>query len=401
MSRSIKKFSESDRIENLMEFSILDTLPEEEYDNITYLASYICKTPISLVTLVDDKRQWFKSKIGVEVNETSRDISFCGHAIENEDIFIVPDSRKDAKFSENPLVTQEPNVVFYAGVPLVSNEGFPLGTLCVIDSKPRSLDESQIKALRSLASQVTALFEKRRQSFEIQKINNELKGKNEILKNFAHIVAHDIKTPLTTIALNSELINEKFSSKIGEQGIKMINRINSSAYHLSNLVDGILEYSKNSSLIENKRERFNIVQLVQDVVKVLSTVGDIECKIDSEGEKFIFFNKVAFEQILMNVLSNSLKYNDKEKTKINVQIRNTAACFTIVMSDNGPGVPKSDFEKIFGMFYTVGHHDKYGKQGTGIGLATVKHLTDALGGVIEVNSVNGLQIGLTFSLSDD
>ncbi len=157
------------RLEALTEYNLLDTLPEDIYDDITQLASEICRTPISLISLVDEDRQWFKSKQRLPADETIRDYSFCAHAILNPgEIFIVPDAREDERFSDNPLTTGQPKIVFYAGVPLVNPEGYPLGTLCVIDTRPRTLTENQLLSLQALSRLVST-------HFELRKIRKELK----------------------------------------------------------------------------------------------------------------------------------------------------------------------------------------------------------------------------------
>jgi PAS domain S-box-containing protein len=146
---------EKRRLRNLQSYRVLDTAADQAFDDFTLLATHTCGTPISLVTLVDEKRQWFKSKVGIELSETPRETSFCAHAIlEPGEPFIVPDAHKDPRFSQNPLVTGDPHIRFYAGIPLVSPEGFALGTMCVIDRIPRQLSPSQLDCLRAIARQV-------------------------------------------------------------------------------------------------------------------------------------------------------------------------------------------------------------------------------------------------------
>src|SRR5262249_7582990 len=134
---------EKKRLKVLWEYEVLDTVPEAIFDDLTELAACVCEAPIALISLVDEKRQWFKSKFGTPVNETSRDISFCAHAIKQTGLFIVPDTVKDERFASNPLVTSEPKIRFYAGAPLITPDGYALGTLCVIDKVPRELRPEQ------------------------------------------------------------------------------------------------------------------------------------------------------------------------------------------------------------------------------------------------------------------
>lgn len=158
---------ESARIQALRQYNILDTPAEQTYDDVTSLAAFICDVPIALISLVDTDRQWFKSKVGLEAKETSRDVSFCAHAILDKDITIVKDARYDNRFSDNPLVNCAPNIRFYAGVPLITASGHSLGTLCVIDHEPRELSEVQQKTLVALARQVVMQLELQRVSSQL------------------------------------------------------------------------------------------------------------------------------------------------------------------------------------------------------------------------------------------
>jgi GAF domain-containing protein len=163
--------NESERLAALRELEVLDTDAEKVFDDLTRLATYICKTPIALITLLDSDRQWFKSKLGITQSETSRDAAFCAHAIMQTDTFVVPNALEDERFKTNPLVNAEPAIRFYAGSPLTTSEGYKLGTLCVIDKVPRELSDGQLAALRALSFQVTTQLELRR---EVARLRKEL-----------------------------------------------------------------------------------------------------------------------------------------------------------------------------------------------------------------------------------
>ncbi len=147
--------NEDDRLQALIQYQVLDTEAEQQFDDLTTIAAHICDTPISLISLIDTSRQWFKSKLGLEVTETPRELAFCAHTIlEPEKMLIVPNALEDERFADNPLVKSDPNIRFYAGAALVTPDGLPIGTLCTIDNKPRELSPEQIQALQALSRQV-------------------------------------------------------------------------------------------------------------------------------------------------------------------------------------------------------------------------------------------------------
>ncbi len=159
--------NEAQRLKVLWQYDVLDTVPEEVFDDLTDLAAHICEAPIALISLIDENRQWFKSRVGLSVKETTRDISFCAHAILQNGLFVVSDATKDPRFRNNPLVTGPQKIRFYAGVPLKTPDGYALGTLCVIDKKPRQLRPEQKRALLVLARHVESQLELRRRAKEL------------------------------------------------------------------------------------------------------------------------------------------------------------------------------------------------------------------------------------------
>jgi len=175
--------NEAARLEALRQYQILDTHDETAFDDLTRIAAYICQTPIAIISLIDEDRQWFKARLGVGPRETSRDIAFCAHTILEDAPTIVPDALRDKRFADNPLVTAEPYIRLYAGAPLITPEGFRLGSLCVVDRVPRELSVEQIAVLRMLSNQVMTQLDLRR---DIAALTQALKEQSRLLQKLTH-----------------------------------------------------------------------------------------------------------------------------------------------------------------------------------------------------------------------
>ncbi|OYX86566.1 MAG: histidine kinase [Flavobacteriales bacterium 32-34-25] len=387
---------EKERIKSLDSYSIVDTLPEDDYNQLAELAAEICGTPISLISFVDEKRQWFKSHYGTVAVETPRELAFCAHAILNpKEIFIIEDARNDERFYDNPLVVEEPNVVFYAGIPLVENNGLPLGTLCVIDDKPNKLTKSQINSLRMLSNQVMKLLELRKNKKQLEKALEKFEKKNQELERFAYIAAHDLKSPLGNIAALTHFFVESYVENLDAEAVEIIELISKSSVKLRGLIDELLEYSKFDKIIDE--EKIDIKTLKDDIVSLFSFKNKYDIRLKSDIP-VLFTNKTAIEQILINLVSNAVKYNDKEIAVIEIEIIEDESQYKISVTDNGQGISKENQDKIFEIFEVLDTYDKFGESGNGIGLATVKKLVLALGGTIHVESEIGKWTRFVFTI---
>ncbi|GEQ86479.1 sensor histidine kinase [Patiriisocius marinistellae] len=388
--------NEAQRLAAVKSYGLLDTLEEEDYDNITRLAANFCNTPISLVTLLDTDRNFLKSHHGISLDEAPRNESFCGHAIlEKNAIFIVEDAKKDIRFEDNPTVT-ELGMQFYAGVPIIDAAGYALGTLCIYDTKPRKLTEEQKTTLILLAKQVVKLFELNKSNLQLTATKSLLEERNNNLKQFAGLVSHDLKSPLANITSLSRLLKDEYMVKFDQQGVDYLDYIEESSDHLRDYIDGMLLFYKSDELVKENHYEIPVATIFDDIDEMLFV--DHSVFKYTQTPATITVNKAALTQILLNLVGNALKYNHEEIPLVEVKFSQNKNYYIFSVIDNGNGIEKDKQELIFEIFKTVDEKDRNGKKGSGIGLATVKNLVTKLGGTISVSSEIGKGSTFTFTI---
>lgn len=396
MKPAVTPKNEEERLKVLREYKILDTLPEEDYDAIAKIASGICNTPIALISLIDKDRQWFKSTHGIATEQTPRELSFCAHSIlQPDDLLIVNDATKDERFYDNPLTTGEPNVIFYAGAPLNTSEGQAIGTLCVIDNKPKELSKEQQEALKLLAKQTVSLLDLRKRNYELNKVNDKVTKLNEQLNNFAYRLTHDLKSPISGVNFLVQVLKEDHKILFQEtEAEEYINLISGRMNYMSTLIDEILEYTKvNTEHIVY--EDFNLKTLLDSIINNI----DFENKIALNSNNLdinIRSSKIGFVQVFQNLISNSRKFSDEEKVNLEIDFSKDDTHYYFVYKDNGPGIKEEYWKKVFNMFETL---ENTNNENTGIGLATVKSIIKRLGGIIYTKDRDDLKKGASFHFS--
>ncbi|MFT6896858.1 MAG: signal transduction histidine kinase/CheY-like chemotaxis protein [Paraglaciecola sp.] len=378
---------EAARLQALREYDVLDTQAEKFFDDLTLLASEICGTPIALISLIDSDRQWFKSKVGLDAEETSRDIAFCSHAIHQQHIFEVCDTLKDIRFFDNPLVTSDPHIRFYAGTPLLTPGGYAIGTLCAIDSQPRILTPGQRQALETLGHSVVA-------NLELHKKNRQLMEANQLKTEFLSDMSHELRTPLNAIIGYSQIMQEEVKthnlpSKFGRylehmdySGKRLLSIINS-VLDLSKIEEGKMHLSLSS--VDCRKLFAQIAGLFSAMVKEKGIQFKIE--VDPTSAEHLILDETKVSQIVINLINNAVKFTPSGKA-VTVSILSSESQLFIIVKDDGVGINKKDQQKLFNKFQQVGKA-KIG-EGTGLGLAITKGLVELMGGSIKLSSREGV-----------
>lgn len=371
---------ESARLQDLIRLEVLDTEDEAAFDDITQLASIICGTNISLISLVDTDRQWFKSKVGLGAAETGRDIAFCSHAILQEQVFEVSDTLEDKRFSDNPLVTDDPSIRFYAGAPLITDNGFPIGTLCVIDQDPKTLTADQTLALKTLAKQVISQLELRLHNRQLARMQKE---QEQLLA----MMAHDLRSPFNGILGLSRILHEKSDSVTPERVQAMSSSILESSIKVYQLLDELLQWSRNRlGAVTVNLENVSVEKLTLETIEFMQEAfkyKQLTIQQDVASDLFIQADASLTKTIIRNLLANAIKYSP-ESSHITVSAKKNGDNIELSVTDQGNGVSPEKIKLLFidRMQSTEGTS---GETGFGIGLNICHDFTKKQNGDIWLN----------------
>jgi signal transduction histidine kinase len=370
-------------------------MSERQFDDLTRIAAQICGTPIALISLIDEDRQWFKSQVGLEASETPRSMAFCAHAILQEGVFEIEDSQGDPRFRKNPLVLGAPHVRFYAGAPLESPDGFKIGTLCVIDRAPKKLQPEQIQALQALSRQAVSQMELRVKVFELNRSQAELvlrrdqaldasKAKSSFLAN----MSHEIRTPLNAIIGLTDVMLESNPQEEIRTHLKTVERAGN---NLLAIINDVLDLSKiEGGGLELEQEPFSPEALGLEIVELLSSTARekgiaLTLQVSQGALGHFVGDSQRLRQVLTNLAGNAIKFTEKGRVHLEIgAVQGGGICFSVV--DTGIGIAAEAVDKLFSDFVQADASTTRRFGGTGLGLSISQKIVQKMGGLIRVES---------------
>ncbi|WP_316842543.1 GAF domain-containing sensor histidine kinase [Pedobacter gandavensis] len=369
--------SEEERIKTLKRYSILDTPPDGSFDKLTKLAATLLKVPIAIVSLVDTDRIWFKSKYGIDAQQIDRDEGLCASVIFADELYLVEDASIDPRTLANPLVAGAFGLRFYAAVPLRTRDGFNLGTFCVIDKSPRTLNEEEEQILKDLRDIVMDQIELRLAS------RTSLAQHNQILNT----TAHDLKNPLTTIPVRADLIKMKKDNP--EMVDTLCDQIKIASLNMVRIIDELLQVgSMEAGKIHLLLIKVNVSFLVSNVVSMNQPLAERKHQtlhFSYEKDLYVNADEGKLTEIIDNLINNAIKYSPVGK-QIFIRVKEVAGRVLIEVEDHGLGLTQEDKGKLYQRFTRLSAQPTAGENSTGLGLSIVKVLVEAHDGTIRAES---------------
>jgi signal transduction histidine kinase len=399
--------SDPRRLQAMKALGLVDSPAEEVFDRLTRLASKLIPSPVALISIVDDERQYFKSIVGLKEpwasqRQTPLTHSFCQHVTVTGQPLIIENSR-ETPLVRDSLAIPDLDVISYLGMPLSTSEGIVLGSFCVIDSVPRKWTEADIETVRELARSVMTEIELRNEvnrlkalEAEREKLMRNLKDINHDLEDFAYIVSHDLKAPLRGISAIADWLGTDYMEVLDADGQEMLALLRTRVQRLQDFIDGILRYSR-VGRVEDEWEDVPVQALVEDVIAALQT-PHIRITIENVLPT-VYGGRVRLGQVFQNLISNAIKFMDKPDGQITIRSETTDHDWVFYVTDNGPGIEERHFQKIFQIFQTLNARDDV--ESTGIGLTLVKKIVEMHGGTVTVQSKVGAGSTFSFTLSRD
>lgn len=398
---------ELDRLAALDALKLLDTLPEQGFDDLVEVAAILCGVPIAAVSFVGQGRQWFKASQGLTVSETPRSASFCAHAILDPDrLFEVHDALDDERFRDNPLVLGQPEIRFYAGVPLVTDDGHALGALCVLDTRPRHLTASQQRALRALSRQVMAQVTTRKRTqdlleLELRQAHQAALEANAGRTRLLATTSHELRTPLNGILGMASLV---LATSLDHEQREMVETLRDSSQQMLALLNQLLEFARLEAETTDQVDQrpLDIVATIDEVVDQLAPEAarkgiEFLLHIAPETPVQVRGDASKLRQILVNLLGNAVKFTPTGPIHIEVGAATPSHC-QVAITDSGPGIATDQTTDLFKPFYRL-ERMAYQTTGTGLGLAICRRLVEQMGGGIQAENVPGRGARFSFTFA--